>query len=68
EPVVEAADADDEAERHCEQRDRGDRAPVEQRVVAVGRPDRDYEQQLSPAEIDTLVEYLLTVSNGKEAQ
>jgi cytochrome c oxidase subunit 2 len=28
----------------------------------------DYEQQLSPAEIDTLVEYLLTVSNGKEAQ
>jgi cytochrome c oxidase subunit II len=30
-------------------------------------PD-DYEQQLSPAEIDTLVEYLLTVSNGKEAQ
>jgi cytochrome c oxidase subunit II len=30
-------------------------------------PD-DYERQLSPAEIDTLVEYLLTVSNGKEAQ
>jgi cytochrome c oxidase subunit 2 len=28
----------------------------------------DYKSQLSPAEIDTLVEYLLTVSKGKEAQ
>jgi len=28
----------------------------------------DYSNQLSAAEIDTLVEYLLTVSNGKEAQ
>ena len=28
----------------------------------------DYKDQLSPAEIDTLVEYLLTVSKGKEAQ
>ena len=28
----------------------------------------DYKNQLSPAEIDTLVEYLLTVSKGKEAQ
>jgi cytochrome c oxidase subunit 2 len=28
----------------------------------------DYADQLSPAEIDTLVEYLLTVSKGKEAQ
>lgn len=28
----------------------------------------DYSNQLSPAEIDTLVEYLLTVSKGKEAQ
>jgi cytochrome c oxidase subunit II len=28
----------------------------------------DYANQLSPAEIDTLVEYLLTVSKGKEAQ
>lgn len=28
----------------------------------------DYSSQLSPAEIDTLVEYLLTVSKGKEAQ
>jgi cytochrome c oxidase subunit II len=33
-----------------------------------GLMPQDYEQQLSPAEIDTLVEYLLTVSNGKEAQ
>jgi cytochrome c oxidase subunit II len=30
-------------------------------------PD-DYAGQLSPAEIDTLVEYLLSVSKGKEAQ
>jgi cytochrome c oxidase subunit 2 len=29
---------------------------------------KDYGSQLSPAEIDTLVEYLLTVSKGKEAQ
>jgi cytochrome c oxidase subunit 2 len=28
----------------------------------------DFGDQLSPAEIDTLVEYLLTVSKGKEAQ
>jgi cytochrome c oxidase subunit 2 len=28
----------------------------------------DYENQLSAAEIDTLVEYLLTVSNGRDAQ
>lgn len=28
----------------------------------------DYKSQLSPAEIDTLVEYLLTVSKSKEAQ
>ena len=28
----------------------------------------DYKSQLSAAEIDTLVEYLLNVSNGKEAQ
>ena len=39
EPVVEAADADDEGERHGDQRHRGDGVPVEHRVPAVERAD-----------------------------